>query len=160
MMPFGVKQVADLLGTTQIRLNKLGVIADIKPSIDKGGTQGKPRHFSVQDVCDLGLALWLWRAGLRGSAISDVIGHKASQGLMFGMTSLARIKKEAGKQRLLVAVNFRRSAKKEHGKTARHYQNVWITGTLEHAQSHLRKFSGVVVPVGKLLHVLARALET
>jgi len=156
---FGIEQVAEMLGTSQVRLNKLGAIASITASVDKGGIQGKRRHFSVQDVCGLGLALWLWQAGLRGSAISDVMGHKVSQGLMSNLISLARIKREAERRRLLVAVNFRRPAK-GHPRAKRHYEAVWLTETLEHPKSKLRRSSGVVVPVGELLHLLAKALES
>lgn len=158
MISFGIEQVEEILGTDKVRLNKLGAIASITASVDKGGIQGKRRHFSVQDVCGLGLALWLWHAGLRGSAISDVMGHKVSQSLMSNLTSLTRIRREAERRRLLVAVNFRRP-EKGHAKANRHYQAVWLAKTLEHPKSKLRRSSGVVVPVGGLLHLLDKALE-
>jgi hypothetical protein len=149
---FEIQHVSKLLATSVLRLNKLALRCKIDPSLGGGGEKGSRRHFSVQDVCRLGVAVWLSNAGLRGPAISDVLSRMAIRHVLSGLHSLKDVKAEAERHRLLVGVDFRG---RERG-----YQEVMLVRSLDRAESALGKASGVVVPLGDLLGTLAKDLIT
>jgi len=129
-----------------LRLNKLGARYKITASVEGRGKRGSRRHFSVQDICRLGLAVWLSNAGLRGPAIRDVLRRRVSREL------LSDLKTGSERNRFLVAVGFRG--------TKQGYKRVQLVNSLERAQAALRRDSGVVVPVGEFLGALAARLES
>jgi hypothetical protein len=148
---FNIAELSGLLGARPLRLNKLLNVCQIRASVVGGGARGKRREFSAQDVCRLGFALWLWRAGLRGPAIRRVIAGNAVHHLVSGLHTLREIQRESRRHRLLVAVDFRGA---QTG-----YREVALVGSPRAATNLLREASGVVVPVGKLLESLAKRLE-
>lgn len=148
---FQIAQLSELLGTTPLRLNKLADVCRIRASVERGGAKGKRRAFSLQDICRLGLALWLWRAGLRGPAIRSALGRGAVRRLVSGLDTLRQIEEESRRHRFLIAVDFRG---KEHG-----YRNVSLVRSAERVRVALREASAVVVPVGALLEPLAARLR-
>ena len=146
-----ITELSELLGANPLRLNKLVNVCQIRASVVRGGIRGKRRAFSPQDVCHLGVALWLWRAGLRGPAIRRVMGGNVVHHLVSGLHTLRQIQAESRRHRLLVAVDFRGT---KHG-----FREVTIVGSPRAATNLLREASGVVVPIGKLLAALAERLE-
>jgi hypothetical protein len=143
-----IQQVSRLLATSVLRLNKLAVRCKIDPSLGGGGERGSRRHFSVQDVCRLGLAVWLSNAGLRGPAISNVFGRRATIRLLARLQNLGEIEAEAKHGQFLVAVDYRG---RSHG-----FHKVTLTKSLNRAWRALGEVSGVVVPLGELLGTLAK----
>lgn len=149
---FEIPRVADFLNTSMLRVNKLSEMCELKPSVRAGGKKGKRRHFSVQDVCRLGLALWLWKAGLRGPAVRDALRQPASKRLLSGLQTLKHIKAEAQRQRFLLALEFRGP---HQG-----YRRVALLSSLARVRAALKGASAVVIPVGQLLESLAEHLES
>jgi hypothetical protein len=149
---FEIQQVGKLLVTSVLRLNKLAVRCKIDPSLGGGGEKGSRRHFSVQDVCRLGLAVWLSNAGLSGPAIRDVLSRMAIRHMLSSLQRLKDIEAKAKRHRFLVGVGFRG---RQHG-----YQKVILVRSLGKAEYALGEASGVVVPVGELLGTLAKDLIT
>ena len=148
---FNIAELSGLLGATPLRLNKLLNVCQIRASVVGGGARGKRRAFSAQDVCRVGFALWLWRAGLRGPAIRRVIAGNAVHHLISGLHTLREIQRESRQHRLLVAVEFRG--------INTGYRAVSLVGSPRAATNLLREASGVVVPIGKLLGAVAERLE-
>lgn len=148
---FNIAELSGLLGARPLRLNKLLNVCRIRASVVGGGARGKRRAFSAQDVCRLGFALWLWRAGLRGPAIRRLVAGNALHHLISGLHTLQEIRRESERHRFLVAVDFRGT---KHG-----YREVALVGSPRAGTDLLRETSGVVVPIGKLLGALAERLE-
>jgi hypothetical protein len=150
-LSFEIRQVAKMIQTSPLRLNKLALACGVSASVEGGGKKGKRRHFSVRDICRLGLATWLWNAGLRVAAIRDATRKKASTTLLADLHRLADIKAEANRERFLVAVRY------EGPK--RGYREFMLVPSLHRAQAVLKEAIGVSVPIGKLLGDLGKRLE-
>jgi hypothetical protein len=145
-----IRQVGKLLATSVLRLNKLAIRCGICPSLGGGNKKGRRRHFSVRDVCRLGLAVWLSNAGLRGPAISNVVRRQATIGLLARLQNLGEIEAEAQRRRFLVAVGYRG---RKNG-----FQAVMVTKSLNKVWRSKAGVSGVVVPLSDLLGTLAKDL--
>jgi hypothetical protein len=148
---FNIAELSGLLGAKPLRLNKLLNVCQIRASVVGGGARGKRRAFSAQDVCRLGFALWLWRAGLRGPALRRVMGGNVIHRLVSELDTLREIQRESRRHRLLIAVDFRGASTG--------YREVALVGSPAAATNLLKEASGVVVPIGKLLESLAKRLE-
>jgi len=147
-----IQQASSLLNTDVLRLNKLAVRCDIAPSFGGGGEKGRRRHFSLRDVCRLGLAVWLSNAGLRAPAIRDVLRRQAIRSLLSGLNNRRDVETEAKRRRFLVAAGF-------HGSTPA-FREVKLVGSPKQVGLILREESGISVPIGMLLASLAVHLES
>jgi hypothetical protein len=147
-----IQQAGRLLNASVLRLNKLAKRCGIHPSFGGGGTKGNRRHFSVHDVCHLGLAVWLSSAGLRGPAIEDVLRRTGIRTLLANLDTLKKVENEAKRKRFLVATGFR-------GRDHR-YRNIELCGSLKQVQRALQNESGILVPIGGLLDDLAGRLKS
>jgi|HubBroStandDraft_2_1064218.scaffolds.fasta_scaffold559557_1 hypothetical protein len=145
-----IHQASGLLNTGVLRLNKLVVRCKIAPSFGGGGKKGRRRHFSLRDVCRLGLAVWLSNAGLRAPAIRDILRRQAIKSLLSGLDDRKNVETEAKRRRLLVAAGFRGL---ENG-----YRTVRLVRSQRGVTLALRQESGVSVPIGMLLDDLAVGL--
>ena len=146
-MFFEVDGVARVLEAKTLRVNKLSYRFDLQPSIVAGGRQGKKRKFSVEDVCKIGLALWLFRAGLRAPVIRKILNHEEARAMLARLTETAAIRGESGKSRFLIAWNFDRP--KPSLKIGNHLD-----------PAILNKEISVVVPIGLLFERLATNLSS
>jgi hypothetical protein len=147
-----IQQASDLLNAGVLRLNKLAVRCKIAPSFGGGGKKGSRRHFSLRDVCRLGLAVWLSNAGLRAPAIRDVLRRQAIRSLLSGLNDRSDVEMEAKRRRFLVAAGFRGSTPA--------FQDVKLVSSPKQVALVLREESGISVPIGMLLASLAVHLES
>jgi hypothetical protein len=142
-----IHQASSLLNTGVLRLNKLAVRCEIAPSFGGGGKKGSRRHFSLRDVCRLGLAVWLSNAGIRAPAIPDVLRRQVVRSFLAGLNDRRDVETEAKRKRFVVAAGFRG--------LANGYQTVELVSSLHGVKRALREESGVSVPIGKMLEHLA-----
>ncbi len=148
-MFFEVDGVARVLEAKTLRVNKLlyRFKDELKPSISAGGRHGKKRKFSVGDVCKVGLALWLFRAGLRAAIIRKILQHEGARAMLARLTETAAIRDESDKSRFLVAWNFERL--KPSLKIGKHLD-----------PAILNKEISVVLPIGLLFERLVKNVSS
>jgi len=142
-----IQQASSLLNTSVLRLNKMAVKCEIAPSFGGGGKKGRRRHFSLRDVCRLGLAVWLSNAGIRAPAIPDVLRRQVVRSFLAGLNDRRDAETEAKRKRFLVAADFRGL---KHG-----YRTIEVVSSLHGLNRALREQSGLSVAVGTLLEDLA-----
>jgi hypothetical protein len=145
-----IQQAADLLNTGVLRLNKLADRCEIAPSFGGGGKKGRRRHFSLRDVCRLGLAVWLSNAGIRAPAIPGVLRRPVVRSFLAGLNDRRDVESEAQRKRFLVAAHFRGL---KHG-----YGTIELVSSLHRVKRALSGQSGLSVPIGTLLQDLAARL--
>jgi hypothetical protein len=145
-----IQQASGLLNAGVLRLNKLAIRCEIAPSFGGGGIKGSRRHFSLRDVCRLGLAVWLSNAGIRAPAIPDVLRRQVVRSFLAGLNDRREVETEAKRKRFLVAADFRG--------LKRGYRTIEFVSSSHGLSRALREHSGLSVPVGTLLEDLAAQL--
>ncbi len=143
---FETSEVARILGTNELRVNKLVGRFRLKPS-EGGGKRGKRLRFSVQDVCRVGLAFWLFRGGLRALVIHKVLADSKIRGLIKNLNSLKGIREEAQRPARFLVIRPARKAGK------------WDVVLTEEFKGLCDKQSCLVIPLGQELGRLAERLE-
>ena len=97
-------------------------------------------------MCKIGLALWLFRAGLRAAVIRKILNHEEARAMLARLTETASIRDESDKSRFLVAWNFERL--KPSLKIGNHLD-----------PAILNKETSLVVPIGLLFERLVKNLS-
>jgi hypothetical protein len=153
-MIFQTPEVAKLLRASRFTLNRLMLRCQIETSFGSRGGRGSRILFSVDDVCTLGLAYWLFRSGLRSPAIKDALADKHVKEFCEKLASVEEIEKTAGEVEFLVSW---RVAK---GRNA--HQEVKLETDIAGVRRVLeveRQYGFVVIPVGRLLKELVGAIR-
>jgi hypothetical protein len=154
---FQMPDVAYLLNAPASRLNKLLERFDLRRSLAGGGKQGIRLAFSLQDICRLGLALWLFEAGLRSPVIRLVLKDPFPKDYLGPLQSLDSVRTESRRQRSLVLTWTRRNdAHPGHKAQLR----ISITGFPAEALVAEPTARGqILIPVGLFLDEIAGRLE-
>ena len=141
-------EIVFLLETSLLRVNKLCYLCDVEASVGGGKEHGKRRRFSVEDVCHLGLAFWLFRAGLRGPIIVRVLSTSDVRAFLKRLKAPESIRTGVRKRRFLCAWDL-------HNKRPR----AAIRGTLDQLGPTLTNNICTLIPVGRPMERLASRLE-
>lgn len=147
--------VANLLGTGILRVNKLARLCRLGRSSRGAGDsgRGKNRHYSVEELCRVALAYWLFRAGLRGPIIASILAADEVDRFITPMKSFNRIRTEAVRHRFLIVSGFKTTHRANRWKVQHEKAN--FVGSLRRIQAVMGNQSCVIVPVGSLLGQLA-----
>lgn len=90
-MTFKTGEVADLLGLPVWRLMKFFQGKEYGLGTRKApGKKGIHRIYTIENVCEIALAHWLFESGLRSSVIGEVLRQLRSSELLSGNLSLER----------------------------------------------------------------------
>ena len=155
---FDSLDAANLLETGILRVNKLARLCRLGPrrnsrSTTPAGGRGKNRHYSVEELCQVALAYWLFRAGLRGPFIASILADKAVDRFIAPLSSFKRIRAEAVRRRFLIVSGFK-TMRKAKAWTVKHERAAFV-GNLRKMLTIVGNRSCVIVPVGRLLQELA-----
>jgi hypothetical protein len=115
--------------------------------------RGKNRRYSVEEICRVALAYWLFRAGLRGPFIASILSDGEVDRFVAPMTSFKRIRAEGARQRILIAWGFKATRKTKKWKVE--HEGIVFVRNLRRRLSVMGNHGCVIVPVGKLLGQLA-----
>lgn len=153
---FETEEVASVLKTSQLRLNRLMKRYGLGASVKSGSGRGQRRLFSVNDVVRLGFTLWLFRAGLRANVIRDILDDAKVSGQLNRLIDGESIEKASRKNQFLAAWRIIKGPN-------RAIQKVLILDSLEGLDEHMSspKASGLIlIPIGRLWQGLAKAIQT
>jgi hypothetical protein len=149
------RYVANLLGTGILRVNKLVPLCHMgaRTKSAKMTGRGMNRRYEVEEICEVALAYWLFRAGLRGPFIASILADGGVDRFIAPMTSFKRIRAEGARHRFLIAWGFKTTRKAKKWKVE--HEGVVFVGNLGTTLRVVGNHVCVIVPVGRLLGQLA-----
>ncbi len=154
-LAFLTRDIAKLLGATQVPLNRLLLGLGIQSSVIAPSGRGSRRFFSFQDLGTIALAYWLFRIGLRTAAIRDTLAEKKVDRLLRSLENVKRI--EAGARKTGFLVTWRVADRSGTAKQVVKFERN-LTGVRRIVQES-KQFGIVVVPFGPLLKELAEKIK-